>query len=180
MKILLELFLTFFKVGIMTFGGGVAMLPILEREIVDKKNWATREELLDYYAVGQCTPGIIAVNTATFIGHKKNGISGGILATLGVITPSVIIILIIASFLKSLTDIPFIQSAFNGIRVAVCALIISSVAGLIKKGIKDYIGIIIALITFMVIVFFSISPIWIVVAAIITGITVKSVKEAKK
>ena len=148
--------------------------------IIDKKKWATKEELLDYYAVGQCTPGIIAVNTATFIGHKLKGISGGISATLGVITPSVIIILIIASFLKNLTDIPFIQSAFNGIRVAVCALIISSVTGLIKKGIKDYTGIIIALVTFMVIVLFSVSPIWIVIAAIITGITAKSIKEVKK
>ena len=180
MKILTELFLIFFKIGIMTFGGGIAMLPILEREIIDKKKWATKEELLDYYAVGQCTPGIIAVNTATFIGHKLKGISGGIAATLGVITPSVIIILIIASFLKNLTDIPFIQSAFNGIRVAVCALIISSVTGLIKKGIKDYTGIIIALVTFMVIVLFSVSPIWIVIAAIITGITAKSIKEVKK
>lgn len=180
MKILTELFLIFFKIGIMTFGGGIAMLPILEREIIDKKKWATKEELLDYYAVGQCTPGIIAVNTATFIGHKLKGISGGIAATLGVITPSVTIILIIASFLKNLTDIPFIQSAFNGIRVAVCALIISSVTGLIKKGIKDYTGIIIALVTFMVIVLFSVSPIWIVIAAIITGITAKSIKEVKK
>ena len=180
MKILTELFLIFFKIGIMTFGGGIAMLPILEREIIDKKKWATKEELLDYYAVGQCTPGIIAVNTATFIGHKLKGISGGIAATLGVITPSVIIILIIASFLKNLTDIPFIQSTFNGIRVAVCALIISSVTGLIKKGIKDYTGIIIALVAFMVIVLFSVSPIWIVIAAIITGITAKSIKEVKK
>ncbi len=180
MKILTELFLIFFKIGIMTFGGGIAMLPILEREIIDKKKWATKEELLDYYAVGQCTPGIIAVNTATFIGHKLKGISGGIAATLGVITPSVTIILIIASFLKNLTDIPFIQSAFNGIRVAVCALIISSVTGLIKKGIKDYTGIIIALVTFMVIVLSSVSPIWIVIAAIITGITAKSIKEVKK
>ncbi len=180
MKILIELFVSFFKVGIMTFGGGISMLPILEKEIVDKKKWATREELLDYYAVGQCTPGIIAVNTATFIGHKKKGTAGGIFSTLGVITPSVIIILIIASFLKNLTDIPFVQSAFNGIRVAVCALVISSVAGLIKKGIKDYIGVIIAIITFMVIAFLSLSPVWIVLMAIITGITVKSIKEAKK
>lgn len=180
MKKLIELFISFFKVGIMTFGGGISMLPILEGEIVDKKNWATKEELLDYYAVGQCTPGIIAVNTATFIGHKQKGIWGGIFATLGVITPSVIIILIIASFLKNFTDIPFVQSAFNGIRVAVCALVISSVIGLIKKGIKDYIGIIIALITFIIVAFFPVSPVWIVLGAILTGIIAKSLKEGKK
>ena len=164
----------------MTFGGGIAMLPILEKEIVDNKKWATREELLDYYAVGQCTPGIIAVNTATFIGHKTKGIIGGIIATLGVITPSVIIILLIASFLKNFSEIAFVQSAFNGIRVAVCALIISSVIGLFKKGIKDYLGIIIALLTFGIVAFFSLSPVIIVVFAIIIGISYNLARERKK
>ena len=106
MKLFLELFISFFKVGIITFGGGLSMLPNLEREIVDNKKWATREELLDYYAVGQCTPGIIAVNTATFIGHKTKGILGGIFATLGMISPSVIIILILALFLNNFSIFP--------------------------------------------------------------------------
>ena len=180
MKILFELFWSFFKIGIMTFGGGMAMLPMLEKEIVENKKWTNHEEILDYYAVGQCTPGIIAVNIATFIGHKKKGVIGGIIATLGVITPSVIIILIIAAFLKNLTSIPMVQSIFNGIRVAVCALIISSVIGLIKKGVKDYIGVIISIITFLLVAFLSLSPVWIVIAAIIIGISTKSIKEGKK
>lgn len=177
MKLLWELFTSFFKVGIMTFGGGISMLPILEKEIVENKKWATREELLDYYAVGQCTPGIIAVNTATFIGHKTKGNIGGIVATLGVVTPSVIIILILASFLKNFSSYPLVQSAFKGIRVAVCALVISSIIGLIKKGIKDYLGIIIALLTFFLMILFNISPIFIVIFAILTGISYNLVKE---
>ena len=100
MKELFELFISFARVGVMTFGGGIAMLPILENEIVERKKWATKEELLDYYAIGQCTPGIIAVNTATFIGYKKKGTVGGIAATLGVIFPSVVIILLIATLIS--------------------------------------------------------------------------------
>jgi len=155
------------------------MLPILEREIVDNKKWATKEELIDYYAVGQCTPGIIAVNTATFIGHKVKGIMGGIFATLGVVFPSVIIILILASFLKNLTSISYVQSAFGGISVAVCVLVISSVFGLIKKGIKDSLGIIIAISSFLLIVFLDVSPVFIVLAAIVTGIVANIKKEVK-
>ena len=180
MKLFLELFISFFKVGIMTFGGGLSMLPNLEREIVDNKNWATREELLDYYAVGQCTPGIIAVNTATFIGHKTKGVLGGIVATLGMICPSLIIILILALFLNNFASIPVVQSAFAGIRVAVCALVITSVLGLIKKGIKDFLGIIVALATFFVMVIAKISPIIIVVLAITIGISYNVIKEKRR
>ena len=97
MKQLLELFLTFAKIGGFTFGGGIAMLPMLQKEIVEKKNWATQEELMDYYAIGQCTPGIIAINTATFVGYKQKGTIGGIVATLGMAFPSVVIITIIAA-----------------------------------------------------------------------------------
>lgn len=180
MKLIFDLFITFFKIGIMTFGGGMAMLPILEKEVVDEKNWATREELLDYYAVSQCTPGIIAVNVATFIGHKLKGIKGGTVATLGVICPSVIIILIIAAFLKTFSSLVIVQKAFNGIRVAVCALVISSVVGLCKKGIKDFLGVIIAILTFGIIVAFNLSPIYIVICAVIIGILYNLRKENKK
>ena len=117
MKQYWELFLAFARVGVMTFGGGYAMIPILEREIVDKHGWATEEELMDYYAVGQCTPGIIAVNTATFIGYKLLGAPGGIVATLGVIFPSVVIITVIAGVLKTFAEVPAVKSAFAGIRV---------------------------------------------------------------
>ena len=131
MKELFDLFWTFCKIGALTFGGGYAMLPLIQREIVENKKWSTEKEILDYYAVGQCTPGVIAVNTATFIGYKLRGIIGGIVATLGVIFPSIVIILIIATFLQNFADLAIVQSAFAGIRVAVVALIITTVVKLI-------------------------------------------------
>ena len=133
----LDLFLTFARVGVCTFGGGYAMLPILQREIVEKKNWVTEEELADYYAIGQCTPGVIAVNTATFAGRKLAGVAGGIIATLGVVFPSVVIILLIAAFLQNFADVPAVIHAFNGVRACVCALILSSVLKLGKKALAD-------------------------------------------
>ena len=150
MKELFDLFWTFCKIGALTFGGGYAMLPLIQREIVENKKWSTEKEILDYYAVGQCTPGVIAVNTATFIGYKLRGIIGGIVATLGVIFPSIVIILIIATFLQNFADLAIVQSAFAGIRVAVVALIITTVVKLIKSSIKDYLGVIIAIIAFVI------------------------------
>ncbi len=137
MNIYLDLFLTFAKVGVCTFGGGYAMLPILQREVVEKKGWATDEELTDYFAVGQCTPGIIAVNTATFIGYKHRGIPGGVLTTLGVVFPSLIIITAIAAFLSNFADIPVVRHALAGINAAVVALIASSVLKLGKSTLKN-------------------------------------------
>ena len=137
MNIYLDRFLTFAKVGVCTFGGGYAMLPILQREVVEKKGWATDEELTDYFAVGQCTPGIIAVNTATFIGYKHKGIPGGVLTTLGVVFPSLVIITAIAAFLSNFADIPVVQHALAGINAAVVALIAASVLKLGKSTLKN-------------------------------------------
>ena len=137
MNIYLDLFLTFAKVGVCTFGGGYAMLPILQREVVEKKGWATDEELTDYFAVGQCTPGIIAVNTATFIGYKHRGIPGGVLTTLGVVFPSLVIITAIAAFLSNFADIPVVQHALAGINAAVVALIAASVLKLGRSTLKN-------------------------------------------
>ena len=137
MNIYADLFLTFAKIGVCTFGGGYAMLPILQREVVEKKGWATEEELTDYFAVGQCTPGIIAVNTATFIGYKHKGVPGGILTTLGVVFPSLVIITAIAAFLSNFADIPMVRHALAGINAAVVALIASSVVKLGKSTLKN-------------------------------------------
>lgn len=175
MKELFDLFWTFCKIGALTFGGGYAMLPLIQREIVENKKWSTEKEILDYYAVGQCTPGVIAVNTATFIGFKLRGIIGGLVATLGVIFPSIIIILIIASFLQSFASLAIVQSAFAGIRVAVVALIITTVIKLIKSSVKDYLGIIITVITFVLSAFIGISPVYIVIAAGLIGFISKSI-----
>lgn len=133
----LELFVMFAKVGVMTFGGGYAMLPILQREVVENKGWATEEELADYFAIGQCTPGVIAVNTATFIGRKRGGIPGGILATLGVVFPSIIIISLLAGVITRFSELAWVKNAFAGIRVCVCVLIANSVWKLGKKSVID-------------------------------------------
>ena len=137
MPVLLQLFLTFAKVGVMTFGGGYAMLPIMQRELVENKGWATEDQLADYYAVGQCTPGIIAVNTATFVGYGQAGVAGGIFATLGVMFPSIVIIVVIAAFLRNFMHLEVVAHAFNGIRAGVTALILASVIKLLKGAVKD-------------------------------------------
>ena len=173
MKELLLLFLAFAKVGVCTFGGGYAMLPILQREIVEKRQWATNEELMDYYAIGQCTPGIIAVNTATFIGGKRKGVPGALLATLGVVTPSVIIITIIAAFVKNFQHIEAVQWAFEGIRAAVVALIASAVLKLGKKTLVDVGAVAIFLIVAALAIVTDLSPVIFVVAAGTVGLLLK-------
>ena len=167
---LLSLFLSFAKVGVMTFGGGYAMIPILEREIVDKQGWASSEELMDYYAVGQCTPGVIAVNTATFIGYKVAGIAGGVIATLGVVFPSLVIITLIAGILTNFADIPAVKSAFAAVRVCVCVLIFNSVLKLWKGAVKDKGALALFLLVFVLSVFLDISPVVFVLFCAAAGI----------
>ena len=167
---LLSLFLSFAKVGVMTFGGGYAMIPILEREIVENRKWASSEELMDYYAVGQCTPGVIAVNTATFIGYKVAGPTGGVAATLGVVFPSVVIICLIAGILTNFADIPAVKSAFTAIRVCVCVLIFNAVVKLWKGAVKDKAGLVLFLIVFVLSLFFDISPVIFVLFCALAGL----------
>ena len=140
MNLYLDLFLTFARIGVCTFGGGYAMLPVLQREVVEKRGWATEDELLDYYAVGQCTPGVIAVNTATFVGFRRKGNLGGIIATVGVVFPSILIIGLIAAFLRQFAEIPWVAHAFAGVRACVCALILSSVLKLVKNAVVDWVS----------------------------------------
>ena len=166
----LELIWSFFKIGIMTFGGGYAMLPMIQREVVDKKGWATEEEILNYYAIGQCTPGVIAVNTATFIGNKRKGVAGGFLATLGVILPSLIIISVIAAVLTNFAEISAVQHALAGIRVAVVVLVGYSVVKLAKSGVKGGFGWCLFVLTFLASVIFDVSPVLVVVLAAAAGL----------
>ena len=138
MKPYVSLFFTFAKIGVCTFGGGYAMLPILQRELVDNKGWATEDELADYYAVGQCTPGVIAVNTATFVGYNRMGWLGGVVATLGVVFPCLVIIMAIAAFLSNFMHLDVVVHAFNGVRAGVVALIFSSVLKLLNTSLVDW------------------------------------------
>ena len=173
MKLLLKMFFSFAKIGAFTFGGGYAMLPMLQREIVEKNKWATEDELLNYFAVGQCTPGIIAVNTATFVGYKEKGISGSIFATLGIIFPSVVIITLISALIQNFLDYKIVQHAMAGIRVCVFVLIMSSVLKLLKKSVKDIPSILIFSAVLLLSVFTDISSPVFVVAAGIVGLFLK-------
>ena len=168
--ILWQLFLAFARVGVLTFGGGYAMIPILEREIVDRQHWASSEELMDYYAVGQCTPGVIAVNTATFVGRKVGGFWGGIVASLGIVFPSLVIITAIAGVLTNFADIPAVKSAFAGIRVCVCVLIFNAVVKLWKAAVPDKPAMVLMLLVFVLSVIFQPTPIVFVVFCAAAGI----------
>lgn len=177
MKELLEMFVIFARIGGFTFGGGYAMLPMLEKEVVNNKHWATEEELMDYYAIGQCTPGIIAINTATFIGYKVKGIPGAIFATLGVIAPSLVIITVIAAFISNFIELEFVKSAFAGIRACVCILILNAVVKLAKKALVDKATVVLFLIILALSLFTDISPAILVVIAGAAGIILKGKKE---
>ena len=176
MHIYLDLFATFFRTGACTFGGGYAMLPILQRDVVEKKGWATEEELTDYFAIGQCTPGVIAVNTATFIGYKYKGIPGGIVATLGIVCPSILIITIIALFLRSFADLPAVAHAFAGIRACVCVLIFNAVLKIWKSTVIDLPTALIFITVFLLSVFLGLSPALMVVVVGLVGLGLKRVR----
>lgn len=178
-KQLWQLFVTFAIVGVTTFGGGYAMLPALQREVVDKRKWASDEEVMDWYAIGQCTPGVIAVNTATFVGQKQAGVIGGIFATLGVVFPSLVIITIIAAFIQNFAHLAAVQKAFAGIRVCVCVLILNAVVKLWKKSVVDWKTLVIFAAVFAGSVFLSVSPVVYVLIAALAGIVVKEL-EAKR
>ena len=181
MREYLELFLTFAKIGSVTFGGGYAMLPVLERECVDKRSWVTEEELADYFAIGQCTPGIIAANVSTFVGNKRKGTLGGIIATLGFISVPFVLLSLVAAGLGYLLTYPVVRSAFAGIRVCVCVLILNAVLRLWKKSIPDKRTFVLFLVIFLLSAFggflpVRISPALYVIAAAVLGIFFKRSK----
>ena len=177
MRELLDLFFTFAKMGVMTFGGGYAMLPILQREVVENKGWATDEELTDYYAIGQCTPGVIAVNTATFIGQKHRGNIGGIVATLGVVFPSVVIISLLAGVITAFSHLAWVQNAFAGVRVCVCVLIFNAVSKLWKKSVIDKVTAVIFALVLLGALLTDLSPVVFVIFAAAVGVAAKAVKK---
>lgn len=168
-KELVDLFITFFKIGIVTFGGGLTMLPLLERVLINEKNWVSMDEILDYYSIAQTTPGIIAVNVATFVGHKRAGTIGGIFATLGMITPSVIIITIIAKFISNFEQISWVQKAMKGINAAVAALLTYAVFNLCKKNLKSLWSVLLFFASFASIYFFHAHTVLVILSAAFIG-----------
>lgn len=167
-----KLFTAFMRIGAFTFGGGYAMLPMLERECVEKTGWVTHDELLDYFAIGQCTPGVIAVNTATFVGKKHRGFIGAFMTTAGVVLPSFVIICLLAALLNSVMDIAWVQYAMHGVKVAVGVLIINTVIKLVREKIKGLIGYVLSIAAFLLVVlpFFRVSPVFVVIGAALIGI----------
>ena len=175
-KQLFGLFGAFAVVGVTTFGGGYAMLPALQREVVEKRRWATEEEVMDWYAIGQCTPGIIAVNTATFVGQKRKGAMGGITATLGVVFPSLVIITILAGLITNFAHLAWVQNAFAGIQVCVCVLILNAVLKLLKKSVVDKRTAVIFVIVLLGNMLLSVSPVWFVLLSALSGIVLKNLE----
>ena len=170
LRTLWDLFSIFFKIGSCTFGGGIAMLPILERELAEKRNWTTSDELLDYFAIGQSTPGIIAVNVATFIGYKRAGLIGGCVATFGMVFPSIIIITLIAKFISNFSEIEWVQKALKGINVAVAAILTSAVYKFSKKSVKNLFGFLLLVIAFLLIFVFNVGTAYVIFGSAILGV----------
>lgn len=180
MKELLEIFLVAFRVGIMTFGGGYAMLPILQREVVETREWVSEEEVLDYYAIGQCLPGIIMVNTMIFIGQKQKGNIGGIVAAIGTVFPALIIITVIAALLTNFADVPAVKHAFAGIRVCVCVLIFNAVLKLWKSSVVDWKCFVIFIAVALASLLTSLTPVLFVILSAVMGIAISCLEVKKK
>lgn len=180
LKDLFTIYFAFFKVGAFTFGGGLAMMPMLQKELIEKKQWLTEEELIDYYAVGQSTPGIIAVNVATFVGYKRAGILGGIFGTLGIISPSLIIIMILANLINSISDYPIVQKALTGINVAVAALLTSVIINFAKKTIKNVWNAFFMLISFLLIFALKVPSFIVILFGLATGIILTFIHKKKE
>lgn len=179
MKELFEIFKAAFRVGIFTFGGGYAMLPILQREVVETRGWVSEEEVLDYYAIGQCLPGVIMVNTMIFVGQKRKGTIGGIVAALGTVCPALIIITLIAALLSNFADLPAVKNAFAGIRVCVCVLIFNAVLKLWKKSIIDWKCLVLFFVVAIGSLLTDITPVVFVIFAAVAGIVLKTLEVRK-
>ncbi len=179
-KLLGRIFTSFFKVGALTFGGGYAMLPILEHEVADKRRWVEKTELLDYFAMGQSLPGIIAVNVATFCGSKLAGLAGAAAAVLGVICPSIIVITLIALFLGAIMDYPIVTKLLFGMNIGVSALLVASVLTMLKKAVVDVFTAVLALAAFVSVAFFGLHSLVPVVVGIATGLLLKWNRSGRK
>ena len=177
---LIELYLAFVKIGAFTFGGGLAMMPIMQRELIERRGWITDEELIDYFAIGQSTPGIIAVNVATFVGYKRLGVFGGIIGTLGVVTPSWVIIMLLAGAISSVDKYPLAQKTLKGINVAVAALLTSVIVKFSKKTIKNIWNALLMLLAFVLIYFFKVQSVWIILTSIIIGCLLTLYRQKKQ
>lgn len=180
MRELWQLFCLFFKIGMFTFGGGYAMLPLLKAEVVTKRRFVSEEELLDLYSIGQCTPGIISINVATFIGYQQKGIKGAVAATFGIVMPSLIIITLVASVLKNFMDNRYVAYAFAGVKICVAALIADIIYDLAKKNIKNYMAAAVFIGALILMVAYNLSAVWIVIIAAVVALFSGEIKRRVK
>lgn len=178
-KTYVSLFVSFFKIGLVTFGGGLAMLPILKRDLVDSKGWLTEDEILDYFAIGQSTPGIIAVNVATFVGYKRGGLIGSIFSTSGIVFPSLIIISLIAAFVSNFNELVWVQKALKGINVAVSVLLVKAIFSFGKKTVFDLCTFFIATLSFVLMFAFNVQGVWIVIGSALLGWIFQTIKSRR-
>ena len=177
MKSFFELYLSFLKIGALMFGSGYTMLPLLSHEIVEYRGWITEDELMDAYALSQCVPGVIAVNTAAFVGQKRGGWGGAAAAVLGVITAPILAILLVATVLMQFWNSPLMVSIFNGVRVAVAAVITSAVVQLVRSNVKNWLGIALSVAGFVIIALLHLSPVFVVLLATIVGLVLWGVRK---
>ena len=167
---LLELFFVFARVSAITIGGGYVMFPMLKREVVDSKGWISSEELVDFYALGQSVPGVIAMNSATLIGYRTRGVPGAIVSAAGMAAPSVVVIMLVAAFLVQYFDNIWVQKAFSGIRAAVVAMIAMAVWQVGKKAVRSPVKGVLAVGSFLAIAGLQFSPILLIIAGAVLGL----------
>ncbi len=172
LKTLSSLYLVCAKIGGMTFGGGLAMMPMMQRELVEKRKWITDDDLLDYYAVGQSTPGIIAVNVSTFVGYRQMGVVGGIVATLGMVSPSLVIIMLLAGLMNSISDFPLVQKALSGVNVAVAVLLTRLSVDFCRKTVKNVFSALVAGASFVLVRFFKVQSFFVILGAVLLGLAI--------
>ena len=180
MKELFIYYITWFKIGLFTFGGGYAILPMLDKEIVQKLQWAEKHEVMDYYAIGQSLPGIIAVNTAVFIGYKQAGVKGAVASALGVISPSMILITLVATLLSGFQEIPVVSHALSGVRIGVCALMAATIIQLGRSAVKNVIGAVICIAVFALAYFAAVNIALLVILSAVAGVTIRVLQEKRK
>lgn len=180
MKRYLEIFTTFFKIGLFTFGGGYSMLPLLNKEVAQNRKWATEDEIMDFYSVSQCLPGIIAINTSIFVGYKVKGVPGGVMAAMGAVAPSLIIILIIASCISNFLDIEYVQYALAGVRIGVCAIVTHTIIEMFRKNIQDYFTCILFIAAFIASFVYDVSTIIMILSFSLVGYGLLQVKKGMK
>jgi len=171
-----EIFFTFAKIGLFTFGGGLAMMPMLQKELVQKRGWITDEDLIDYYAIGQSTPGIVAVNVSTFAGYRRMGVAGGIIGTCGIVFPSLVIIMVLAGLISSVSEYPRVQDALDGINVAVAALMTSVLVRFSKKTVRSLFSALMMLVSFCLIYFLDVPSVAVIIASVTAGVIITAVR----